>query len=296
MTALGVAGSTEEEKSTNAASTSTTTSVAPPTSEAPAPAAKPVVQVSTAPAANAALVKLNTLAVKGRAPKTGYDRAMFGETWTDNVNVEGGRNGCDTRNDILRRDLVNIVVKPGSKGCAVESGTLNDPYTGKTIQFVRGQDTSTAVQIDHVVALSNAWQPILIFVAAIAVPFITILGTWVKTKIDGRDQRATISAELEILAKLDQHSDAARKLAASIDKQIDALVDPPQGWSRATVRTVIVLGPLPFAVLVGVLFGVGVDWTVLALITSTGYAILVPVVMLCARRLRERRLWLMNRP
>lgn len=158
VTALGVAGSTEEEKSTNAASTSTTTSVATPTSEAPAPAAKPVVQVNTAPAANAALAKLNTLAVKGRAPKTGYDRAMFGETWTDNVNVEGGRNGCDTRNDILRRDLVNIVVKPGSEGCAVESGTLNDPYTGKTIQFVRGQDTSTAVQIDHVVALSNAWQ------------------------------------------------------------------------------------------------------------------------------------------
>jgi hypothetical protein len=66
------------------------------------------------------------------------------QTWTDNVTVDGGRNGCDTRNDILRRDLVNILVKPGSKGCAVESGTLNDPYT--------------AVQIDHVVALSNAWQ------------------------------------------------------------------------------------------------------------------------------------------
>ena len=162
VTGLGALGSTEEEKSTNTASTSsatsTTTMVVPPTSEKPAPTAKPVVQVSTAPAANAALAKLNTLAVKGRAPKTGYDRALFGETWTDNVNVEGGRNGCDTRNDILRRDLVNIVVKPGSKGCAVESGTLNDPYTGKTIQFVRGQDTSTAVQIDHVVALSNAWQ------------------------------------------------------------------------------------------------------------------------------------------
>jgi hypothetical protein len=162
VTALGAAGSTEEEKSTNAAATSsapaTTTVLAPPPSATPAPAAKPVVQVSTAPAANAALTTLNSLAVKGRAPKTGYDRVLFGQTWTDNVTVDGGRNGCDTRNDILRRDLVNIVVKPGSKGCAVESGTLNDPYTAATIQFVRGQDTSTAVQIDHVVALSNAWQ------------------------------------------------------------------------------------------------------------------------------------------
>ena len=43
------------------------------------------------------------------------------------------------------------------KGCKVQSGTLNDPYTGKTIAFVRGEDTSGAVQIDHVVALSNAW-------------------------------------------------------------------------------------------------------------------------------------------
>jgi hypothetical protein len=80
------------------------------------------------------------------------------QTSTDHVTVDGGRNGCDTRNDILRRDLVNILVKPGSKGSAVESGTLNDPYTAATIQFVRGQDTSTAVQIDHAVALSNAWQ------------------------------------------------------------------------------------------------------------------------------------------
>jgi hypothetical protein len=114
--------------------------------------------VDTAVAANAALTKLNTLAVKGRAPKTGYDRAMFGEAWTDDVNVEGGHNGCDTRNDILRRDLVDITIKPGSNGCAVEAGTLNDPYSKTSIRFVRGQDTSAHVQIDHVVALSNAWQ------------------------------------------------------------------------------------------------------------------------------------------
>ncbi len=70
----------------------------------------------------------------------------------------GGHNGCDTRNDILRRDLVDLTYKFSTRDCVVATGTLHDPYTGTTIAFVRGQDTSTAVQIDHVVALSDAWQ------------------------------------------------------------------------------------------------------------------------------------------
>ncbi|MBB5639850.1 GmrSD restriction endonuclease domain-containing protein [Cryobacterium roopkundense] len=94
---------------------------------------------------------LATLAVKGRAAKTGYDRTeSFGSAWLD---VD--QNGCDTRNDILARDLTNIV-KSGE--CRVLTGTLQGPYTGKTISFMRGEDTSSLVQIDHVVALSNAWQ------------------------------------------------------------------------------------------------------------------------------------------
>ena len=109
------------------------------------------------PAADA-LAKLDSLPVKGRAPKTGYDRALFGERWTDDVTVAGGRNGCDTRNDVLRRDLVDVVLKPGSNGCAVVSGILDDPYTGLTVAFLRGPQTSAEVQIDHVVALSDAWQ------------------------------------------------------------------------------------------------------------------------------------------
>ena len=96
---------------------------------------------------------LAALAVRGRAPKTGYDRAAFGQAWAD---VD--RNGCDTRNDVLRRDLRPFVVKPGTGGCVVLSGTLHDPYSGTTIAFVRGASTSGAVQIDHVVALSDAWQ------------------------------------------------------------------------------------------------------------------------------------------
>lgn len=109
------------------------------------------------PASTDALATLQTLEIKGRAPKTGYDRGLFGESWTDDVAVPGGRNGCDTRNDILRRDLVDVILKPGSNDCAVLSGILNDPYTGTTVEFVRGP-RSAEVQIDHVVALSDAWQ------------------------------------------------------------------------------------------------------------------------------------------
>jgi len=100
-----------------------------------------------------ALAALATLSVKGRAPRTGYDRALFGQGWAD---VD--RNGCDTRNDVLRRDLSAYVLRAGTHGCLVLSGTLHDPYTATTIAFVRGQGTSAMVQIDHVVALSDAWQ------------------------------------------------------------------------------------------------------------------------------------------
>lgn len=100
---------------------------------------------------------LATLEVKGRAPMTGYDRALFGQAWSDDVRVPGGRNGCDTRNDVLRRDLHDTAIRPGTHGCLVESGTLLDPYSGETLEFVRGP-RSAEIQIDHVVALADAWQ------------------------------------------------------------------------------------------------------------------------------------------
>lgn len=113
----------------------------------------PKTATADGPEAQAAWELLDTLEVKGRAPKTGYDRALFGQAWADT-----DLNGCDTRNDILRRDLTSITVKPGTNGCKVITGVLADPYTGKTINFQQGQSTSSAVQIDHVVALSDAWQ------------------------------------------------------------------------------------------------------------------------------------------
>jgi len=93
---------------------------------------------------------LKTLKVKGRAPMTGYDRNAFGSDWPD---VDD--NGCDTRNDILARDLFRLVFE--TKSCIILTGTLKDRYSGKTIHFVRGTE-SWKVQIDHVVALADAWQ------------------------------------------------------------------------------------------------------------------------------------------
>ena len=109
--------------------------------------------VSSAQAVDTAKSVLDSMQVKGRAPKTGYDRDQFGQRWADT-----NRNGCDTRNDILKRDLTNVVFKAGTRNCVVVSGDLIDPYSGKTINFVRGNVSSMEVQIDHVVALSNAWQ------------------------------------------------------------------------------------------------------------------------------------------
>jgi hypothetical protein len=99
-------------------------------------------------AGTGALQALETLEVKGRAPKTGYERSQFGDGWTT-------VNGCDTRNIILNRDLSEVQL---NEKCQVLSGVLHDPYTASTISFKRGADTSDDVQIDHVVALSDAWQ------------------------------------------------------------------------------------------------------------------------------------------
>lgn len=130
---------------------------APPTrgaGDANSPAASSPPQDPTEHAvAGTALAALGDLPVKGRAPKTDYSRDQFGPRWADT-----DHNGCDTRNDILRRDLSGITAKPGTHGCNVSSGTLESPYTGETIDFVAGQATSSHVQIDHVVALSDAWQ------------------------------------------------------------------------------------------------------------------------------------------
>jgi len=119
----------------------------------------------------AAAQALQTIAVAPAAAVPGYDRScgpghgcVFGPSWSDDVDVAGGHNGCDTRNDLLNRDL-----QPGQVGgtpvpkrfrepgrCVVVEGVLNDPYTGTAIHFTK--DHADVVQIDHVVPLAAAWR------------------------------------------------------------------------------------------------------------------------------------------
>lgn len=88
-----------------------------------------------------------------------YRRDAFGDSWTDDTTAPGGRNGCDTRNDILDRDLIDKTYV-SIKRCpnAVGTGTLLDPYTSEVVPFTRGNRVGAAVQIDHLVPLALAWD------------------------------------------------------------------------------------------------------------------------------------------
>jgi hypothetical protein len=144
---------------------------------APTPTITASPTASTTPIATAAggTADLATLLIKGRAPLTGYSRAQFGPAWPT-------ENGCDARNEVLRRDLEHPMLQGP---CTVETGTLISPYTGGTISFVRGPN-STAVQIDHVVALGDAWQ--------------TGAQSWTASK------RETFANDLVELLAVDEHS------------------------------------------------------------------------------------------
>jgi hypothetical protein len=97
--------------------------------------------------------------VPARMRSGDYRRDAFGEAWTDDNSAPGGRNGCDTRNDILDRDLVDKTYVAISRcPTAVATGTLRDPYTSQTIPFVRGAQAGAAVQIEHIVPLAYAWD------------------------------------------------------------------------------------------------------------------------------------------
>ena len=152
--------SSPSTSSTSSSASSPSPSLTPspsPTRESATPSQSPSpssTKIDTGTTAQGDAAKtLASLPVKGRAPKTGYSREQFGQAWAD---VD--HNGCDTRNDILKRDMTDETFKPNTGDCKVTHGTLADPYTATEISYTAGQDTSSAVQIDHVVALSNAWQ------------------------------------------------------------------------------------------------------------------------------------------
>lgn len=112
--------------------------------------------VSIAESATTGLIALSALPVRPRGVKTGYSRDQYGIPWTDDVLVDGGGNGCSTREDILRRDLSAVVMVSASDVCKVLSGVLNDQYTATVILYLDGE--SSPIDIDHVVSLSDSWQ------------------------------------------------------------------------------------------------------------------------------------------
>ena len=129
--------------------------VTPRTAPPQAPRAKPrrtqapsAPTTARTPGRGTALAALGSLAVKGRAPMTGYDRDRFGPAWLD-----ADRNGCDTRNDVLRQHLRDVTLE--SNGCVVAAGAYVDPYTGSRIDYRQGH--GALIDIDHVVALGNGW-------------------------------------------------------------------------------------------------------------------------------------------
>ena len=130
-------------RTTPAARASTTPSAVPAPTTIPAP-------TPTAEVEESASVVLDRLSVKGRSSMTGYERVHFGQPWLD-----ADRNGCDTRNDMLNAHLTHLIHKHGTRDCVVLSGDLADPYTSRSIHFVRGD--GFLVDIDHVVPLGNVW-------------------------------------------------------------------------------------------------------------------------------------------
>lgn len=137
-------------------------SVASTTSEPAGPASSPEPSAGPAPVAPLAGLLAGIAAVPDRPAAPGYDRdcspdagCVFGPAWTDDNDVELGRNGCDTRNDILARDLNDVVHKEGTNNCVVLSGHFTEPYTGRPVDFVRAE---TDIQIDHMVPLALAWD------------------------------------------------------------------------------------------------------------------------------------------
>jgi Excalibur calcium-binding domain/Protein of unknown function (DUF1524) len=154
LSGCGPASSLPTAFVTTAQSTPSSAEATQEPAETASPVVAPVVPETAAkskppPTAGTALAAVALLTVKGRAPKTGYTRDHFGQAWFDT-----DRNGCDTRNDILRRDLASRQMQ---NSCKVLAGALApDPYTGTSIRFVYGG--ASEVDIDHLVALSDAWQ------------------------------------------------------------------------------------------------------------------------------------------
>ncbi|HEX5494365.1 MAG TPA: HNH endonuclease family protein [Mycobacteriales bacterium] len=149
--AAGLAAGCDGQVSLGSGSSSLGASAGPTATANPTPTAGPSGPATQSAAPGSARAELAALPIKGRAPMTGYHRDQFGPAWSDT-----DHNGCDTRNDVLRSELTHLTFRAGTHECIVLSGDRADPYTGTTIHFVRGG--ASELDIDHVVALGDAWQ------------------------------------------------------------------------------------------------------------------------------------------
>lgn len=122
-----------------------------------AAAPQPQARTGTAPATTVPTGAVGQLTVGDVAFRSDYDRDAFGQAWSDDVDVEYGHNGCDTRNDVLARDLVEVDTRAGTNGCVVAAGRLDpEPYTGEERTFTKAE--AYQLQVDHVFALAAAWD------------------------------------------------------------------------------------------------------------------------------------------
>lgn len=156
LTAIAAATAMSSGTSSTASDAPSTTGITSPSSpmQTSATASRDPIQVilDSAPKGST-LAMLATLTVADATSGQAYDRASFGQAWSDT-----DRNGCDQRNDTLRRDFLEATLKAGTHGCVVWTGKLVDPYTGKTVNFTRAVGAKPTVAIDHVVALADAWN------------------------------------------------------------------------------------------------------------------------------------------
>lgn len=203
--------------SSTVAVTNTTATPAPPRqapSTVPAPAPTPSPTLTPAPRSSVA-AELDGLPSTTPDQTRAYKRAEdFGPAWTDDNDMVDGHNGCDTRNDILHRDLTNIEVRPGTHDCVVIAGTLNDPYSGTTMTFAKAQ--ASQVQIDHLVPLHAAWE----------------LGAWQWSQ----QKRVNYANDPDVLLAVDGHLNEQKS-----DKLADGWKPPNVGyWCTYAIKTVTI--------------------------------------------------------
>ncbi len=153
-------GTEQAKKSVEQAKASLAPKVAPkPAAKSGVAKAGPAVVITDKATFKAYLGYLSKLSVKGRGSMTGYSREQFGSSWTDTAGGTYARNGCDTRNDMLGRDLTKVVFKAGTRDCKVLSGVLPyEPYIGTTNRpFDISKGYAYSLDAEHIIALGNAW-------------------------------------------------------------------------------------------------------------------------------------------